>query len=65
MATWSCEDLWKTTNVGTSMGKKESMDETCKLVVWTKESLVVNVRLMELLLLVRTRRKDPFAARII
>ena len=47
------------------MGKKESMDETCKLVVWTKESLVVNVRLMELLLLVRTRRKDPFAARII
>jgi hypothetical protein len=44
--------------------EKELMIETCKLVVWTKDSLVTYVRMMELMVLVRTTRKDPFASRI-
>jgi hypothetical protein len=48
-----------TTDVGTSMEKKELILETRKLVVWTRDSLVTYVRMMELMLLVRTMRKDP------
>jgi hypothetical protein len=46
--------------------EKELMIKTCKLVQWTKDwskdSLVTYVKMMELMLLVRTTRKDPFAA---
>jgi hypothetical protein len=41
------------------MEKKELMIETCKLIVWTKDSLVTHVRMMELMLLIRTTRKYP------
>jgi hypothetical protein len=65
MATWSCEDSCKITDIGTSIEKKELMIESCKLVVWTRDSLLTLVRMMELMLLVRTMRKDPLAARIL
>jgi hypothetical protein len=45
--------------------EKELMMETRKLVVWTRDSLVTYIRMMELMLLVRTTRKDSFAVRII
>jgi hypothetical protein len=46
------------------MEKKELMMETRKLVVWTRDSLVTYIRMMELMLLVRTTRKDSFAVRV-
>jgi hypothetical protein len=46
------------------MEKKGSTIETCKLlVIWTKDSLVAYVRMMELMLLVRRMSKDPLAVR--
>jgi hypothetical protein len=44
--------------------EKELMIETCKLVVGTKDSVVTYVRMMELMLLARTTRKDPSAVQI-